>query len=255
MTIDWPTKPGPARIPQFTAGDRPGSVGECRVGETVVLADGSVGAIRVEDFFADAAAQALHAFLCRAVVYERDDIGVTKRASRGARDGELPDDPLLTSAGAVNDGTRRDAEAAMAVFSSAWFVENLSSWLDVPLEVLRPSTPYRLAPQDFISPHDDYPAPEFRLSVAANLTLDAGADDGGETFVGLVDRVEEYDWDDFFFPLKRWTLRSGERTLRPRFNSLLLIPLSGEHAHGVRAITGGHRYSITTLYGDCLKRR
>jgi len=237
-----------ARLPHFSVDSRPDSVGACRVGEGAVLTDGTVGAVRIENFFTEAAAKALHAFLSTSVVFERDDIGETKRASRASRAGELPDDPIRTT----SDASQEEAWDALATFGSDWFIENLSRWIGVPLRVLRPSTPYRLVAGDYIDPHDDYPAPEYRLSVACNLTPNGGGSEGGETYVGLVDTVEEYDGDDFF-PLKRWRLKPGERTLQPVFNSLLLLPLSAGHAHAVRRVTTGPRHSITTLYGDAVE--
>jgi hypothetical protein len=247
MTLVRPVEYTVVRLPYFSGDSRPDVVGTCGVGESAMLADGTVGAVRIEDFFTEAAANALHAFVSTGVVFERDDIGETKRASRASRTGELPDDPIRTT----SDGSHGEAEDALAIFGSDWFIENLSRWIGVPLRVLRPSTPYRLVAGDYIDPHDDYPAPEYRLSVACNLTPNSDSNEGGETYVGLVDAVEEYDGDDFF-PLKRWRLKSGESTLQPVFNSLLLLPLSSAHAHAVRRVASGSRYSITTLYGDAV---
>lgn len=102
---------------------------------------------------------------------------------------------------------------------------------------------------DFVDPHDDCPAPEYRISASLNLTADWRDSDGGTTVIGLVDRVEEYDHPDWPIPLSRWTLRSEKHTFTPRFNSALLLPLSPRRAHAVLPVTRGPRYSITTLYG------
>lgn len=238
-------------LPQFLLNDKPDLVGDCRTTEAVILDDGTLGAVRIEGFFADSAAKSIHDLLANGVVYERDDIGDTKRANRAAREGDLPDDPIRVAM--IGDKSYDEAWEALTVFEGDWFLEQLGLWLGLPLRVLRPSTPYRLDVGDYVDPHDDYPAPEYRLSVAYNLSMFSDQYRGGATAIGLVDSVEEYDHDDFFFPLKRWALKAGEQTLRPVFNSLLLIPLSGSHAHAVRTVTDGPRYSVTTLYGACTK--
>lgn len=231
--------------PRFAESGRPAHVGACRPAETVSLPDAGLGAIRIEDFFTPEAAKHLSSHLIDQIVYERDEIDDQKLTSRAARDGELPDSPLRYQG--VPDPV---AQAALAVFEGAWFIEQLENWLDRPLCVLRPSTPYRLDPGDYINAHDDRASDEFRLSVTCALTPDSIGSRGGETVVGLVDTVTEYEHPDFFFPLKKWTFQPGVRALTPRFNSLLLIPLEDDHAHAVRTVREAPRYSITTLYGD-----
>jgi hypothetical protein len=233
--------------PYFDPVGKPAVVGYCEPAEVVVMDDEEVGAIRVENFFTEPAALALYRHLSERIVYERDDIGTTKRSSRGARAGEMPDDPLVCSTDGPVDSM---AEAALGVFSDPWLIRCLEPWLACSLRVLRPPTPYRLAAGDFIDPHDDCAAPEYQLSIACNLTRESSEDSGGETIVGLVDHVEEYDDPGFFFPLKKWTLKPGERVLQPLFNSILLLPLSECRAHAVRLVQDKSRYSITTLYGD-----
>ncbi len=230
---------------QTDLGARPPQIGAFRFAEPVAVG-GRVVAIRVEDFFAPDLAQALADYLDH-LVYERDDIADQKHASRAVRQGELPDDPLLEAAGAPAGQLAHDA---LAVFEHPWLIGQFEQHLGTPLRVLRPPTPYRLDVADFIEPHDDHPAPEYRLSVACNLTTGWRPDDGGETVVGLVDAVTEFDDPYFPFPLKNWAFGTDTRTLAPRFNSALLLPLSDRHAHAVRPVRRGIRYSITTLYGD-----
>ncbi|GAA1600371.1 hypothetical protein GCM10009764_25250 [Nocardia ninae] len=206
-----------------------------------------VGAVRVEQFFNDQATALLTPFLHGDLVYERDEIGDQKLVSRASRQGDLPDDPL------VQRSSTLDADSALAVlntFGSSWFIEQLGDWLNTPLRMLRPPTPYRMDVGDYVEPHDDHPSPEFRLSVTYNLTANWQPGDGGETVVGLVEAVTEFDHPDFPFPLKTWTLGTGAQSLEPVFNSVLLLPLSDEQAHAVRPVRRASRYSITTLYGD-----
>jgi Rps23 Pro-64 3,4-dihydroxylase Tpa1-like proline 4-hydroxylase len=122
--------------------------------------------------------------------------------------------------------------------------------MGLPLRVLRPPTPYRMDPGDYVRPHDDRAAPEFRLSLACCLTPEGLGSKGGETRVGPVESVTEYEHPDFFFPLKKWTLRPISQVIPPVFNSVLILVLSNETAHEVSEVTGAPRYSITTLYGD-----
>ena len=141
------------------------------------------------------------------------------------------------------------AASAFSLFSSDWFLGHLGAWVGTPVRVLRPSAPYRLDPGDYIAAHDDYAAPEHRVSVACNLTRGWAQGDGGETVVGAVENVQEYEDPDYFFPLKIWTLAPGEHSVRPKFNSALLLLLGDDRAHAVRTVVRNHRYSITTLYG------
>ena len=141
------------------------------------------------------------------------------------------------------------ALAGLDLLTSPGWLEALTEWFGVPIEVLRSPTPYRLDARDHIDPHDDCPAPEYVLSVSLNLTHGWRPSDGGQTIVGLVESVEEYD-DDWLGSLKRWHIGDEQHVLPPVFNSALLLPLSPRRAHAVRTVTHGPRYSITTLYGS-----
>ncbi|MBF6336803.1 2OG-Fe(II) oxygenase [Nocardia abscessus] len=231
------------RIPQFELETRPVAAGRCFIEDTVVIADELV-AIRVDDVLDPDYAASLADHLTCGIHYERDEIGDTKRVSRARRLGDMPDSPIATAA--APDMTALDA---LDMFVSPWWLDQLSRWLGQPLEVLRPTTPYRMDVGDYVDPHDDCPAPEYRLSVVCNFTADWTSGDGGETVVGLVEDVVEYDDSDWFFSLKKWTLRPETRQLAPRFNSALLLPLAPTRAHAVRPVQRGSRISITTLYG------
>ncbi|WP_431953311.1 2OG-Fe(II) oxygenase [Nocardia lijiangensis] len=232
--------------PFFSTHGKPPELGECRTTSVVTLRE-RIGAVRVEQVFSEDATTALASFLQNDLVYERDEIGDQKLVNRASRQGEMPDDPL------VHRATASTAEAALAVlgvFGSAWFIEQLEKWLSTPLRVLRPPTPYRMDVGDHIEPHDDHPSSEFRLSVTYNLTADWQIGDGGETVIGDVAAVTEFEDPDFPLPLKKWTLAPGAQSLTPVFNSALLLPLSCEQAHAVRPVQRAARFSITTLYGD-----
>ncbi|WP_155240240.1 2OG-Fe(II) oxygenase [Nocardia seriolae] len=223
---------------------KPPELGPCTHSDTVILG-GRIVALRIDDFFDDRTAHALANCLGH-LAYERDEIAAQKRVNRAMRHGDLPDDPLIHSENAPG---HRHALEALSIFESPWLLNELERTLGISLRVLRPATPYRMDVADYIEPHDDHPAPEYRLSLACNLTRDWKIGDGGETVVGLVDTVTEFDDPEFFFPLKRWTLQPEQRVLTPVFNSVLALPLSPDHAHAVRPVLRSSRFSITTLYG------
>lgn len=233
--------------PRFTEDGRHPHVGRCRPTDVIRLDGMRIAAVRVEDFFTVEAAQALSNHLMHRLVYERDEIDDQKRSNRAACTGELPGSPPV-----LRDGSSADslAEEALSVFSSDWLIAQLARWMGQPLRVLRPPTPYRLDPGDYIRPHDDRAAPEFRLSVSCCLTPEDLGSQGGETVIGLVESVSHYEHPEFFFPLKRWSLLPGARVMPPVFNSALLLVLSDETAHEVREVAQASRYSVTTLYGD-----
>lgn len=206
-----------------------------------------IAAVRIEEFFSAEAARALSDHLMHGLVYERDEIDDQKRTNRAARTGDLPSSPLMLLGGSAGDPL---TEAALGAFTSDWLITQLGRWVGLPLRVLRPPVPYRMDPGDYVRPHDDRAAPEFRLSLACCLTPEDLGSKGGETVVGLVESVAEYEHPDFFFPLKKWTLQTGAQVMPPVFNSALLLVLTEEFAHEVREVTAAPRYSITTLYGD-----
>jgi hypothetical protein len=232
-------------LPRFGDTGRPVGIGSCRPTDAVQLDDAGFTVVRIEEFFTEDSAYALSDYLASGLEYERDEIDDQKRTNRAVRTGDLPDSPLK-----VCKQPDPLAEAALNVFATPWFITQLETWLGIPLRILRPMTPYRLDPGDYIGPHDDRAAPEFRLSVSCSLTPAETGSKGGETVVGLVDAVEEYDHPEFFFPLKKWALKPNPHVLKPIFNSVLLIVLADNYAHAVREVYGAPRYSVTTLYGD-----
>lgn len=234
-------------LPRFAEAGRPSCAGRCQVTDVTCLAGPGVAAVRVEDFLTADAAGALSDHLMHRLVYERDQIDDQKLTNRAARAGDLPDSALKT---AGDTASAPLAEAALSVFTSDWLIRQLARWMGLPLRVLRPPVPYRMDPGDYVRPHDDRAAPEFRLSLAYCLTPEALGSKGGETRIGLIESVTEYEHPDFFFPLKKWTLRPGSQVMPTVFNSALLLVLSDETAHEVHEVAGAPRYSITTLYGD-----
>jgi hypothetical protein len=235
-------------VPVFRPAGRPKVAGSCTVSEVISDPDVGIAAVRIEEVLTAEAARAVHDYVVNDIVYERDEIGQEKRAFRGARTGELPTDPFLHT-GTETPGVL--AQEGFAFFTSNWFVTQLSEWLGVPLTVLRPTTPYRMDPGDYIHPHDDVASPEYRLSIAYNLVPAWHEGDGGETVVGKVGAVQEYEHPDYFFPLKRWSFDpSATSALKPVYNSALALVLRPDRAHAVNKIVRSSRYSMTTLYGD-----
>jgi 2OG-Fe(II) oxygenase superfamily len=247
MTMTTAGRRGRMPLPRFEEAGRPPHVGRCTPTDVVVLGGSDIAAVRVEEFFTAEAAQALSDHLMHRLVYERDEIDDQKRTSRAARTGDLPGSPLRVLGSSTSDPL---AEAALNAFTSEWLIAQLACWMGLPLRVLRPPSPYRMDPGDYVRPHDDRAAPEFRLSLAYCLTPEDLGSKGGETVVGLVESVSEYEHPDFFFPLKRWSLQPGAHVMPPVFNSVLMLVLTEHAAHEVREVAEAPRYSITTLYGD-----
>jgi hypothetical protein len=247
MTMTTAGKTAGLPLPRFDQAGRPACVGRCRPADAVMLDGLGIAAVRIEEFLTAEAARALSDHLMYRLVYERDEIDDQKRTKRAARTGDLPSSPLMLLGGSADDPL---AEAALSAFTSNWLIAQLARWMGLPLRVLRPPVPYRMDPGDYVRPHDDRAAPEFRLSLACCLTPEDLGSKGGETAVGLVESVTEYEHPDFFFPLKRWSLQPGAQVMHPVFNSALLLVLTEEAAHEVREVIEAPRYSITTLYGD-----
>ena len=245
MPVD-PQAVAVAQIPHFPPQGRPPEAGTCHVSDVVTHPQLGVVAVQLSSVFTVAAADALSDYLRSRLVYERYEIGEQKLTNRASRHDDAPDSPLVIHGSEPIDPL---AASAFSLFSSDWFLGHLGAWVGTPVRVLRPSAPYRLDPGDYIAAHDDYAAPEHRVSVACNLTRGWAQGDGGETVVGAVENVQEYEDPDYFFPLKIWTLAPGEHSVRPKFNSALLLLLGDDRAHAVRTVVRNHRYSITTLYG------
>lgn len=122
------------------------------------------------------------------------------------------------------------------------------------MSFLRPPTPYRLDPGDRICLHDDMSDPTHAVSVALNLTPGWCQGDGGETRVGLVTgKLAVPTPIDCPTDLYQWQVASDNKLLAPNFNSILVLRLSSEFAHGVEPVRGKKsRYSVTTIYGHAV---
>lgn len=205
--------------------------------------------IRVADFFTPEAADALATELAQGLEYERVEYGDLTCLWRGRRPvGDSYFGPLLVRSGWQTTAT---AAAALRVFESSWFVRWLSAVAGIELRFLRPPTPYRLSQGDRICLHDDMSDPEHAVSVACNLTGGWAQGMGGETIVGRVSGTHRAPTPaNCPIELQEWRIHPGGDVLPPQFNSLLVLRLSEEYAHGVKEVRGrGCRYSITTIYG------
>lgn len=92
--------------------------------------------------------------------------------------------------------------------------------------------------------------PDHAVSVAYNLSIGWLPEYGGETIFGDVVSVTpaETPWD-CPIDLKRWEI-TNERRFIPKFNSLLIMRLGTQFAHGVEEVTGPvPRFSVIGIYG------
>lgn len=142
------------------------------------------------------------------------------------------------------------ARDALAYFDSDEFVAWLSEVAGEELEFRRPVTAYRLDDGDRICLHDDMSDPDHAVSVAYNLSIGWLPEYGGETIFGDVVSVTpaETPWD-CPIDLKRWEI-TNERRFIPKFNSLLIMRLGTQFAHGVEEVAGPvPRFSVIGIYG------
>jgi 2OG-Fe(II) oxygenase superfamily len=204
--------------------------------------------LRVERFLPGEVAGDLHLELRDGLEYERVELGSLTRQWRAARPvGDAYFGPMLRKPGWVTPPT---VQAALALFASHSFVEWLSLAAGEELAFLRPVTAYRLGRGDRICLHDDMSDPDHAVSVAFNLSARWQPEAGGATIFGDVASVTptETPWD-CPIELKNWEI-VNERRFIPEFNSLLLMRLSREFAHGVEEVTGDQpRFSLVGIYG------
>jgi hypothetical protein len=142
------------------------------------------------------------------------------------------------------------ARTALAHFDSASFVKWLSAVAGEELVFLRPVTAYKLDRGDRICLHDDMSNLDHAVSIAYNLSTQWRPEHGGATVFGDVVSVTPVDtpWD-CPMDLKRWEI-TNERRFIPEFNSLLVMRLGTEFAHGVEEITADQpRFSVVGIYG------
>lgn len=205
--------------------------------------------LRVTDFLRPEYAADLLAELRDGLEYERVDYAGMTRLWRGARPvGDAYFGDFLRRPGWR---PRPRAVEALRAFESDWFVSWLSRVTGTEVAFLRPPTAYRLGPGDRICLHDDMSNPDHTVSVAYHLTPDWRPGQGGETTVGEVASVTPVETPaDSPIDLQRWELHPGARTLEPVYNSILVLRLGEQYAHGVEPVTGTEpRHSITTIYG------
>jgi hypothetical protein len=207
--------------------------------------------LRVERVMPARVAEDLHRELRDGLVYERVELGSLTRQWRAARPvGDGYFGPMLRKPGWVPQPT---AQTALALFDSQPFVEWLSPIAGEKIAFLRPVTAYKLQQGDRICLHDDMSNPDHAVSVAFNLSAHWRPEDGGETIFGDVVSVTpmETPWD-CAIDLKRWEI-TNERRFVPEFNSLLIMRLGTEFAHGVEEVTGDQpRFSLIAIYGHAV---
>lgn len=207
-----------------------------------------VPCLRFDDFFPAAIAEALARELAEGLLYERVELGALTAQWRASRPlGDVYFGPMQRRPGW---STPECVDGALRAFESPLFIGWLEHLAGEELEFLRPVTAYRLERGDRICLHDDMSDPAHAVSVAYNLSRDWTADDGGYTLFGEVtDVVSEETPPDSPFPLRRWEI-TGERVFVPAFNSLLVMRLGEQFAHGVQEVTGSRsRLSLVGIYG------
>lgn len=140
--------------------------------------------------------------------------------------------------------------AGLGVFESPEFVRWLSVLAGEQVAYLRPPTAYRLGRGDRICLHDDMSDPDHLVSVAYNLSGRWDPEWGGATVFGEVESVTSLPTlPESPIELREWRVRD-ERRFVPAFNSLLVMRLGFEYAHGVEEVLTDHfRYALVGIYG------
>lgn len=204
--------------------------------------------LRIDRFLPGRTATDLRDELSTGLEYERVELGSMTRQWRAARligDGYFG--PMIRRPGWTSASAAQDA---LASFDSPEFVDWLSEISGEELEFRRPATAYKLNQGDRICLHDDMSDPGHAVSVAYNLSENWRPEYGGSTVFGDVVSVTpaETPWD-CPIDLKRWEITNEQRFV-PEFNSLLIMRLSPEFAHGVEEVTGRvPRISLIGIYG------
>lgn len=204
--------------------------------------------LRIDQFLPVDDAHELLRELSGGLEYERVELGSMTRQWRAVRPvGDGYFGPMTRRQGWESTPTARDA---LAYFDSAAFVDWLSGIAGEELEFLRPVTAYRLDRGDRICLHDDMSDSGHAVSVAYNLSADWLPGYGGATVFGDVVSVTPVDapWD-CPIDLNRWEI-TNERRFVPEFNSLMIMRLGTEFAHGVEEVTVDiPRFSLIGIYG------
>lgn len=204
--------------------------------------------VRFGSFLPDDAARGLRAEVVEGLEYERVEIGAVTRQWRARRPtGDGYFGPMVRRSGWV---TPPSVSAALGLFESVAFVEWLSALVGSRLRFLRPPTAYRLGRGDRICLHDDMSDPDHAVSVAYNLSIDWDPEWGGITRFGDVESVTPIETPpDSPIDLQEWRVRN-ERRFIPEFNSLLVMRLGFDFAHGVDEVVGeASRHALVGIYG------
>lgn len=204
--------------------------------------------IRFEDFLPLEAAEAVEQEVACGLAYERVDLGEATAQWRAVRPlGDVYFGPMQRRAGWVTPAVVAEV---LAFFASDEFVAWLGKAAGERLEFLRPVTAYRLERGDRICLHDDMSDPDHAVSVAYNLSRAWAPEAGGQTVFGRVTGIVPLPTPvDSPIPLQRWDITDTRRFV-PAFNSLLVMRLGEEFAHGVEPVTGnGARLSLIGIYG------
>jgi hypothetical protein len=193
-------------------------------------------------------AEALAGELAEGLLFERVELGgltAQWRARRPLGDvyfGEMERRPGWCTPDCVT--------TALGFFESPPFLVWLGRLAGEELAFLRPVTAYRLERGDRICLHDDMSDPAHAVSVAYNLSRDWTAAQGGATVFGRVTGVVPVPTPpESPIPLNRWEI-TDEQVFWPVFNSLLVMRLGEQFAHGVREVTSDRpRVSLVGIYG------
>jgi hypothetical protein len=205
--------------------------------------------LRFPNFLRLEVAEALYQELCYGLKYERVNIANVTRQWRGERElGDAYFGNLQTREGWH---TPELVNACYELFAHPWFVDLLSRIAGSSITFLRPATPYCLKNGDRICLHDDLSDSRHRISVVLSLTKNWRREYGGNTVIGQVLRTEELPTPPHIpFQLRRWFVGRSKSILTPRFNSLLVIRLGADVAHGVTQLQVSRpRLSLVNIYG------
>ena len=206
--------------------------------------------VRFEDLLPPVIAGAVEQEVAHGLEYERVELGEMTAQWRAARPlGDVYFGQMRRHAGWETPQSVKDV---LSLFESPGFIDWLGRLAGEQLEFLRPVTAYRLERGDRICLHDDMSDPNHAVSVAYNLSRDWVAGDGGGTIFGRVTGVTPLSTPfDSPIPLQRWEIADAQRFV-PAFNSLLVMRLGEEFAHGVETVTGNRsRLSLVGIYGRC----
>lgn len=206
--------------------------------------------IRFEDLLPPVIAGAVEQEVAHGLEYERVELGEMTAQWRASR--PLGDVYFGQMRRHANWETPQCVKDVLGFFESAGFVDWLGRLAGEQLRFLRPVTAYRLERGDRICLHDDMSDPAHAVSVAYNLSRDWVTDDGGGTIFGRVTGITPLPTPiDSPIPLQRWEITDAQRFV-PAFNSLLVMRLGEEFAHGVGTVTGNRsRLSLVGIYGRC----